>query len=132
MVLKPDMSNELRSMVRDVLREVMAGRNQPAGTAAVEAVRIATDHDLASFVARVTDPATAEKIRSGKLRYTLGQSGSSALPASPAEVLTGVITEQKIEKFTGAGTLVLGPGAVLTPLARDKARRLGLKLERRR
>jgi hypothetical protein len=132
MVLKPDMSNELRNMVRDVLREVMASRAQPSGSAAVETVRISNDHDLAAFLARVTEPATAEKIRNGKLRYTLGPSASSALPASPAEMLTGVITEQKIDKLNGAGTLVLGPGAVLTPLARDKARRLGLKLERRR
>ena len=132
MVVKPEMTHELRSMVRDVLREVMASRAQPAGTAAVETVRISNDHDLAGFVARVTDPATAEKIRSGKLRFTLGQSAPSALPASTAEMLTGVITEQKIDKLSGAGTLVLGPGAVLTPLARDKARRLGLKLERRR
>ena len=30
MTLKPEMSNELRHMVRDVLREVMAQRGQPA------------------------------------------------------------------------------------------------------
>ena len=49
-----------------------------------------------------------------------------------AEALTGVITEQKIDALKGAGKLVLAPGAVLTPLARDKARKLGLAIERRR
>jgi hypothetical protein len=46
--------------------------------------------------------------------------------------LTGVITEQKIDHLKDAGRLVLAPGAVLTPLARDKARKLGLAIERRR
>jgi hypothetical protein len=46
--------------------------------------------------------------------------------------LQGVITEQKIDKAAGSGVLLLAPDAVLTPLARDKARRLGLKIERRR
>lgn len=132
MVLKPDMSNELRSMVRDVLREVMASRAQPASTAAVETVRLANDHDLASFIARIIDPAISDKIRSGKLRFSMGHSAPDALPTHSAEMLTGVVTEQKIDRLSSQGTLVLGPGAVLTPLARDKARRLGLKLERRR
>lgn len=130
MALKPDMSNELRSMVRDVLREVMAGRTQPA--AAVETVRLANDNELAAFVARITDPALAEKIRSGKLRFTLGHSTPKAASAPSSEMLTGVITEQKIDRLSPQAALVLGPDAVLTPLARDKARKLGLKIERRR
>ncbi len=130
MTLKPELSSELRHMVRDVLREVMAQR-QPAAGSAVETVRIATDQDLASFIARITEPATLEKVRAGKLKFTLGSTPApAAVHTSPA--LTGVITEQKIDHLKGAGTLVLGPGAVLTPLARDKARRLGLTIERRR
>ena len=131
MPLKPEMSGELRSMVRDVLREVMASRAPQAASAGAEPVRIASDADLAAFVARLLDPATAERVRSGKLRFTLGP----AAPAAPAPVvaaLTGVVTEQKIDRLAGTGTLVLGPDAVLTPLARDRARRLGLKIERRR
>ncbi len=131
MPLQPDMAQELRSMVREVLRDVMATRTQPAG-AATEAVRIANDSDLAAFVARIVEPATLERIRSGHLRFTLGAGTGAALPSLPSEVLTGVVTEQKLDRLAGARTLVLGPGAVLTPLARDKARKLGLKLERRR
>jgi len=52
------------------------------------------------------------------------------MPATAA--LTGVITENKIDHLKGAGRLVLGADAVLTPLARDKARKLGLTIERRR
>jgi hypothetical protein len=132
MTLKPEISSELRHMVREVLREAMAQR-QPAHAGAAETVRIANDHDLAAFVARVTEPATLEKLRAGKLRFTLGITPAPAPAAAAAAVaLTGVITEQKIDHHKGAGTLVLAPGAVLTPLARDKARRLGLTIERRR
>lgn len=131
MTLKPEISNELRHMVRDVLREALAQRGQAQqGGAAVETVRIASDHDLAAFIARVIEPATAEKIRSGQLRFTLGAAASAAAPAVAA--LTGVITENKIEHLKGTGRLVLGADAVLTPLARDKARKLGLTIERRR
>lgn len=135
MTLKPDMAQDLRTMVRDVLREVMAQRNASPGGAAVETVRIASDHDLAAFVARVIEPATLDKLRAGQLRFTLG-GHPAPLPAAPAAApgpaLTGVVTEQKIVALKGQTRLVLAPDAVLTPLARDKARRLGLTIERRR
>ncbi len=127
MCLKPETTVELRGMVRDLLREALASRASPP--AGVEAVRIANDSDLAGFVARLTQPATLEALRTGKLRFTL-QPGSIAAPLTGA--IDGVVTEQRIDKLAGAGTLLLAPGAVLTPLARDKARRLGLKIERRR
>lgn len=131
MTLKPDISNELRHMVREVLREAMAQRGQASGIA-VETVRISNDHDLAAFIARLIEPATIEKVRAGRLRFTLGAALAPAPATAMATALTGVITEQKIDQFKGSGHLVLAPGAVLTPLARDKARRLGLTIERRR
>ena len=127
MPLKPDTSNELRGMVREVLREVMASRT----VATSETVRLVNDQDLAAFVSRIIEPATLEKIKTGKLRFTLNGAATPAV-AAPSELLSGVITEQKIDKLSSTGTLVLGPGAVLTPLARDRARKLGLKIERRR
>lgn len=131
MPLKPDMSNELRAMVRDVLRDVMASRGQH-GSATVETVRIGNDHELAAFVSRIIEPATLERVRSGKLRFTLNTSTATQVATLPAQVLTGVITEQKIDKLAGSGALILGADAVLTPLARDRARKLGLRIERRR
>lgn len=128
MALDPKVSADLRGIVRDVLKEVLATRPQtdPVRT---ETVRIGNDSELQSFVARIVEPKTLEAIRAEKLRFTLGGT-VSAVPSSG--MLEGVITEQKIERLAGSGTLVLAPGAVLTPLARDKARRLGLKIERRR
>ena len=46
MTLKPDMSNELRSMVREVLRDVMASRS----SAPSETVRIVNNQDLCCLV----------------------------------------------------------------------------------
>jgi len=130
MAVKPDMGTELRGMVREVLRDVMAQR-APAALAAVESVRIGNDQELAAFIARIFEPATAERVRSGKLRFTLGVAAPSPAAAS-ATALAGVITEKTIDRHAGAGILVIEANAVLTPLARDRARRLGLKLERRR
>ena len=124
MALAPDMSNELRGMVREVLREVMVSR-APSG---IETVVIASDHDLAGFVARIIEPATLEKIKSGKLRFTLG----GTIGGLACSALSGVITEKTIGALVAGATLVLAPGAVLTPLARDKARQLAIKIERRR
>lgn len=130
MGLKPETATELRGMVRDLLREALAGRAAKAG---VEAVRISSDAELAAFVARLIEPATLEAVRAGKLRFTLAGSVSSSPIAAPASnVLDGVITEHKLNRLAGATTVVLSPGAVLTPLARDRARQLGLKIERRR
>lgn len=127
MTLKPEMSSELRTMVREVLREAMGAKQAP-GLAAVEAVRISNDADLQAFINRVFDPAIQERVKSGKLRFSLGGAAGSSLDAA----LTGVITEKTIVRHAGSGTLALAADAVLTPLARDKARQLGLKIERRR
>ena len=130
MTLKPEISSELRSMVREVLREAMA--EKPAGLSAVESVRMSNDSDLAAFVTRLMDPAVHERLKAGKLRFTLGAAPTAAAVPSTGAILTGVISEKTIDRHAGSGTLLLAPDAVLTPLARDRARQLNLKIERRR
>jgi hypothetical protein len=126
--MKPETSQELRGLVREVLKEAMANRAAPKqGT---ESVRIGTDAELQTFIARLSSPGVIESIRAGKLRFTLGQ--TTPVSASTGDILEGVISEQKISALAAKGTLILGPTAVLTPLARDRARKLGLKIERRR
>jgi hypothetical protein len=126
--MKPETSQELRGLVREVLKEAMANRSTPKqGT---EAVRIGTDAELQAFIARLSSPGVIETVRSGKLRFTLAQ--VAPVFTSTGDVLEGVISEQKISSLATMGTLILGPTAVLTPLARDRARKLGLKIERRR
>jgi hypothetical protein len=126
--MKPETSQELRGLVREVLKEAMANRAAPKlGT---EAVRIGSEAELQAFIARLSSPGVIETIRTGKLRFTLAQTLSVSTNAS--DILEGVISEQKISSLAAKGTLVLGSTAVLTPLARDRVRKLGLKIERRR
>jgi hypothetical protein len=115
--------------------EVIAG----AADAAVERVRLDTDDDLERFVrallARFESPGEREAIRAGRLRFTLGRTGAGAVPSSgeAVRVARGAVTERNVEEAAKAGArLVLGPGAVLTPLARDKARATGIEIERER
>lgn len=126
-------NTDLRQMVRDILREVVS----PKGAAAsgVEAVRIASDADLMAFARKVIERQAA--VTSGQLRFTLAGStpagaGSPNVVSLPGAALQGVVTEQIVDRQASAGVLVLAPGAVITPLARDRARKLGLKIERRR
>jgi hypothetical protein len=93
----------------------------------VVAVTISSDADLDAFVRQVLDHGDA--IRAGRLRFTLSGGGSAGV----MRVAHGAVTERKIKQAADAGArLVLGPGAVLTPLARDKARALGVEIERER
>jgi hypothetical protein len=85
------------------------------------------------------DPVTGPAVRAGRHRFTLAGGriapapSITPAPAAPATVvLSGTVTEAKIAANAKAGTIMLAPGAVVTPLARDKARALGLKLEARR
>jgi len=139
---------ELRAMVRDVLREALGKGGQPkpkpvpvAAAPSVESVRVTSDTDLAALVHRLIkildDPVTGKALRAGDLRFTLsGQQAApataAAAPVGAASVLQGTVTEARINKLAGAGMILLAPDAVITPLARDRARALGLKIERRR
>jgi hypothetical protein len=126
--MKPETSQELRGLVREVLKEAMANRAAPKQ--GVETIRIGSDAELQAFLNRLCSPGIIESVRAGKLRFTLGHIAPA--PTGSGEILEGVISEQKISALAGKGTLILGPTAVLTPLARDRARKLGLKIERRR
>ena len=132
MTLKPEISSELRHMVRDVLREVMAQRGASQRHARVETVRIASDHDLAAFVARVTEPATAGE--DPRRQAALHARRSRCLRCSTAGCgIDGRHHRTEDRSAEGRGhASCSAPGAVLTPLARDKARKLGLTIERRR
>ena len=143
--------DEARKLVRELLQEALGNGNgvpasvppppvaavhrpstwsQPAVPGEVvgrtDHVRIGTDDELAAFVRRVLEHA--DEIRSGRLRFTLGGASPGAM-----RVTHGAVTERTIKKAADTGgRLVLGPGAVLTPLARDKARALGVDIERER
>ena len=141
---------ELRALVREVIRDVL-----PQGLAVTETVNLSTDEDLAAFVKRLLDldPGQREELRSGRKRFRLaspqapsvpagaGQSGAGSIngaeragPSAPVRrIERGAVTEAVVTAAALAGErLVLGRGAVLTPLARDRARASGVPIEKER
>jgi hypothetical protein len=137
---------ELRALVREVIRDVL-----PNGLPAIETVNLSTDEDLASFVKRLLDldPGQREELRSGRKRFRLATVALTlAAPPSPSpspspgagpgaspvrRIERGAVTEAMINQAARAGErLVLGRGAVLTPLARDRARASGVQIEKER
>jgi hypothetical protein len=124
-------------------------------------VRLADDGDLAAFVAEIArlagDPRRRQDLLTGRLRFTLTsaptspsgpsraevrragadvprvEAGVRAGPAGVRRVEKGAVTERAVAAAAKAGErLVLGPRAVLTPLGRDKARALGVSVEKER
>jgi hypothetical protein len=117
----------------------------PGADARFEAVTIDSDDDLMQFVrqllSRVANPRDRLAIHTGKLRFTLrsrpGSSAAAAGAVAPADPVTriakGVVTERTIRDVADAGArLVMAPGTVLTPLARERAQALGVEIERER
>ena len=145
----------LRALVREVIRDVL-----PHGLAVTETVNLSTDEDLAAFVKRLLDLdlAQREELRSGRKRFRLagpqarsvpasadpggagpggagpGNGAERAGPSAPVRrIERGAVTEAVIAAAARAGErLVLGRGAVLTPLARDRARASGVQIEKER
>jgi hypothetical protein len=110
----------------------------PNGT--VETVTLDNDEDLQTFVrslvTRLESPRDRLAIKAGRLRFRLRRSaasvGTAATDAAPAiSVPRGAVTERQVREAHASGArLVLTRAAVLTPLARDTARALGVQIDR--
>lgn len=139
----------LRALVRDALRDVLPDLLAAVRAAGprVEDVVVRDDADLAAFAARVL--ADADDVRAGRLVFRLagvpGANAAAAVPApapspAPADasasagghvVEKGAVTERHVRAAEAAGgRLLLGPRAVLTPLARDRVRASGVRVVR--
>lgn len=169
--------NELRALVREVVREAVAGLSastpapaapaspppppaaqtvaglsasptaaeqmgvSPTGPQAVEGrnrvenVRLTKDSDLDAFVRKLLrlfeSPKTRADLKAGRLSFRLTGAASTSGRGAVHRVDSGAVTERHIADLAG-GTLVLGPRAVLTPLAREKARTLGITIQKER
>jgi len=138
-------AEELRAAVRAVLRDVLprelAHDVRPAAAAdGAERVTLSTDGDLDAFVRRLAalcdDPAQRAALRNGSRRFTLVTGSPS--PAAPVaaggsvvRVDRGAVTERWVKQAAAQGAeLVVGRKAVLTPLARDRARTLGVNVKK--
>lgn len=130
----------LRALVREVIREALAEKKRggalPVPPATVERVRISSDADLEAFVRRVAglmrDRTSAEQIEQGKLRFSLADGSGAGEAEEVRGMRSGLISERTIEGLEAGETLRLAKGAVVTPLARDRARQRRIKLERER
>lgn len=151
-------SEALRSLVREILREAIpaGGETQalgerpgpraasrPAGAPREESVSIGSDAELKAFVARLLrlfeDPEGREALRSGRHVFRLGRAGSGgnggirSADGGTGHLEKGVLSEAKLVSLARSGKrIILGRGVTVTPLAKDKARQLGVKLERER
>jgi hypothetical protein len=100
-------------------------------------VRLESDADLRQFaleVLRLADnPARRRDLLTGRLSFTLAGRARDAAKANDHRIETGAVTERTVQSAAKAGRrLVLGPRAVLTPLARDRALALGVPIEKER
>ncbi len=127
----------LRQMVQQVLHEVVPQSMAAAAPSADEVVVLTNDAELAAFVRRIAvlcdDPADREALRSGSRRFRIaGHAPATAdVPAAVPVVRVdkGAVTERHVREAAAASAdLVLGRGAVLTPLARDRARASGVRI----
>jgi hypothetical protein len=114
---------------------------EPTGPRAVdgknrtETVQLTNDRDLDNFVRKLLrlfeSPKTRADLKAGRLSFRLTGSARSSGGGASRRIETGAVTERHIADMAG-GTLVLGRKAVLTPLAREKARTLGITIEKER
>jgi hypothetical protein len=159
-------ADELRSLVREVLADLLPGGGPLAGggppgagvrpSAApsapaqdgpvftprdgvreVETVSLRDDAELAAFVARLLrlfdNPKHRADLKAGRLRFTLAPAGVAGSVRPVHRVEKGAVTEATVRAAARDGArLVLGRGAVLTPLARDRARAAGVEIEKER
>lgn len=152
-------TDQLRAEVRAVLRDVLPAltaelRTRPTASAAEADVALRTDTDLDAFVRRLAglceDPAQRKALQDGHRRFRLvtgadvrptsvstsvaPASGPTSRPTSRPTVVRverGAVTERLVRKAAADGArVVVGRRAVLTPLARDKARSLGVTIEK--
>ncbi|HEX2214509.1 MAG TPA: hypothetical protein VHH12_13885 [Mycobacterium sp.] len=104
--------------------------------ARTDTVRIATDRDLDVFVRNLLrlfeNPKTRADLRQGRLNFRLASTDSRG-PGASRRVERGAVTERQVAEIAESGaSLVLGPRAVLTPLARERARALGVTIHKER
>lgn len=139
-------TDELRAAVRAVLQDVLPAAVIAPRSAegSAQEVSVRTDAELDAFVRRVAalcdDPGQRSALKDGRRRFSLAATSSGDGPAQPGSqaatslvvrVDRGAVTERTVKKAAADGArLVVGRRAVLTPLARDKARSLGVQVER--
>ena len=102
-----------------------------------EMITIRNDAELADFVLRLLhlfeNPKHREDLRTGRLSFRLISAPHGGTSNPVRRIERGAVTEAMVRDAARAGArLVLGQNAVLTPLARDRARSDGVIVEKER
>jgi len=131
----------IREEIRAILREEIAALRAEA-TARVEQVRVTSTAELNQFardlITRAASPEFSRAVAEGRLTFELTgpaiAAPSTMTSTSPAVAPTlekTLITERDIAGLaTTTRSLRLAKDTRLTPLARDEARRRGIRIER--
>lgn len=103
----------------------------------IEVVSLRSDAELDAFVRHLLglfeNPARREALRAGQLRFRLAPGSVPGSVQPRHRIEKGAVTEAMVTAAAKEGAkLVLGPRAVLTPLARDRARSRGVEIEKER
>jgi hypothetical protein len=143
---------ELRQLVRQALQETLgrggahepnvldamrAALSQPKPATITVAVGSAADLDrfAHAVLGAADDPGLKAAILAGEIRFVPSERSSTA-PQQPngatASFDKGVLSEAKVVELSRKGrSIVIGKSAVVTPLAREKARQLKIELVRK-
>lgn len=146
-------AESVRSLIREVLAEELgrfkaerSGNGAPKPRVREELVSIASDADLAAFVARLVeltrDGQARREVEEGRHVFRLAprslamppvQTGAS--PAKPmpqsARIESGIVSERQINALPpGTAHLIIATSVRLTPLARDRLKARGITVER--
>jgi hypothetical protein len=139
----------LRDMVREILLDVVesevSGRVDCVSDGDVgvgnprEEVSIRSQDDLNRAVRRIladaTDPTRRGAIERGDVLFALAAPAQTPALAAAVEqvhrVETGAVTERQVRAAAEAGAVIMtAKRVVITPLAKDKARSLGVVIKR--
>jgi len=135
----------LRNVIREVLAELLPGLPEDAlatpasaanGTGKGHRAQLpaATGTEGDAIVPQVPAPPVAKVHRPSGWRAPARAPVPDAASASAAPTIRverGAVTERAVKEAARAGArLVLSPRAVLTPMARDRARSLGVEIEK--
>ena len=135
---------EIRSIIREVLAEEIASLRRSATRE--ERVAIASDSDLARFVARLLDLANDAELRreilEGRYVFRLGDANAARPEARQSRTLaaplsrtvrfdSGIVTERHVDSLADeTRTISVAKVVRFTPLARDRLRSRGINVER--
>lgn len=127
------------TMPRTFANEIGLAPSGPLGAEGrrkVQRVHLTDDSDLASFVSALMsqfeNPKTRADVRAGRLTFKLaGGTTGTRFNGGVHRIDKGAVTEKQILRVAEiGGRIVLGPAAVMTPLAREKARALKVPFEK--